>query len=130
VSLTINKGAQNSIVVTLTEKTTLDPVYYLFEFIDTTGTNKYCIVAEQSGFLERFNEFAITETTNPDNENGEVELMVGDYVYNVYEQSSTLNLDPSGLTLVETGNAKCVDDSINTNKIYTSGSLVNKVYNG
>jgi hypothetical protein len=40
----------------------------------------------------------------PDPLLGQLQLVLGDeYLYNIYEQVSSTNLDPSGLTVVETG---------------------------
>ena len=130
-SLIINKGQSNTVVVTLKEKTTLITVFYLFEFKNTaSGEKKYCVVSELSSELERYNKFLITEKTSPTSINGEIELAIGDYVYKIYEQDDETNLNPTGLTIVETGFASCVDLTTNLNKEYEFGILSNKVYNG
>lgn len=98
----IVKGQINKVVVTLYEKTTLSPVYYLFEFIPKgTKVPTYCIASEDSTQLQRYNRFLITETDAPNPLNGEVSLPPGEAYYNVYQQSSSTNLDPAGLTIVE-----------------------------
>lgn len=130
----INKNAANDIGVTLKEKTTLNPVYYLFEFVHTaTNEKQYCICEELSTVdeIDRCNKFIITEMGDNDANNldGEIKLKTRDYVYNVYETSS-LDIDPTGLTLVETGFASCIDSTTNLNKEYEGASLSNKVYNG
>jgi hypothetical protein len=133
VSLIINKGQSNTIVVTLKEKTTLDPVYYLWEFEHTASKEKkYCVSPDlaTSDEIDRFNKFTITETTNPDNTIGQIELSTRDYVYRVYEQSEETNLNPDGLTMVEQGFSSCIDSTTNLNKVYEGGTLTNKVYNG
>lgn len=130
-SLIITKNSTNTIVCTLAEKTTLNPVYYLFEFRNTDTNNKtYCIASEQSTELERYNKFTITEQTNPDKSIGQVNLSIGEYEYKVYEQSVTTNFNPSGLNVVEIGMAYCNDSTTNTNEEYASGSTTNLVYNG
>lgn len=132
-SLIINKNSTNYVGLTLKEKTTISPVYYLFEFIHTISNSKdYCICTElsESDKIDRCNKFLITEKPSPVNTSGEISLINGDYVYNVYEQSNLVNLSPVGLTIVEKGFASCIDSETNLNKEYEGGILSNKVYNG
>lgn len=90
----INKGAINDIILTVTELTTITTPVYLFEFINKqTNVSYYCIseLLETIGVRDRF---TISETSTPDVLNGEIELPEGEYRYNVYQQTSTTNLDP------------------------------------
>lgn len=117
----LTKATTNSnIALTLTEKVTLSPVYFLFEFInDMTLTKYYVISSDTSTETERYNLFSITEGVD-DQVNGSVALGdEGFYTYNVYEQSSSSNLDPSGLTIVETGKMKLFGD----NQTFTKNSI-------
>lgn len=124
----INKGQANTICPTLLEKTTLSPVWYLLEITsETTGTSVYCVPTETSTELQRYNEFVITETANPVPLNGEVELNEGRYTYKFYEQSSSTNLSPTGLTEVENGIIICKDSTNHTNTEY-SGTTTNTEY--
>lgn len=95
----------NTVALTLTEKTTLSNAKYLFEFESVSTQQKtYCIAADTSLYPDRYNKFTITVKTNPNNLIGEIALTLGDeYIYNIYEQASTTNLNPTGLTMVETG---------------------------
>jgi hypothetical protein len=106
----INKGETNTIAVTLTEKTTiaLDLVKYLFIFENAQSKETFaCIGEDLSDHIVRYNLFEIIETEDPDPLVGEIELPLTDfYYYYIYEQTSTTNLDPTGLTLVESGMAK------------------------
>jgi len=109
----LTKASLNSnIALTLTEKVTLDPVYFLFEFIsDISNMKYYVILSDTSSYTERYNEFEMIEGSN-DPTNGRV--LLGDegfYTYNVYEQSNAANLDPTGLTIVETGKMKLLGDN-------------------
>lgn len=131
-SLSINKNNSNVIVVTLFEKTTITNPTYLWEFKNVESGNKYyCICAELSTELLRYNEFIIIETGTvaPVPLSGQLKLPIGDYEYTVYQQASTTNLNPTGLTIVEVGDATCFDSTTNTNKEYTGGEKTNKVYN-
>lgn len=98
--LVLNKGVTSTIVVTLTEKQLLTAPNYLFIFTGrTTNTQvKFVLLnaADTSLYKDRYNKFSIDHTlfTN---------AKVQDYNYNIYEQASNSNLDPTGLTLLETG---------------------------
>lgn len=103
--ITINKGEVNTVILTLAEKTTIEGPTYLFEFIKegSPGTKKYFIAEDISVNPLRNNEFEIEEGTPEDTLNGKISLNAGQYLYNVYEQASTTNLDPTGLSIVENG---------------------------
>ena len=118
--------------VTLYEKTTLPyaTVKYLFQFInDQTNVSSYCIPTDTSGFINRYNLFSIVDTASPDPLAGEVELDRGEYHYFVYEQLSDSNLDPTGLTLVESGITR-VHEASAADTIYQNTSTNYQVYNG
>jgi hypothetical protein len=93
-------NAQDSIVVTLTEKSTLEsPVYlFVFEHITTKQIVNFIATNDISGYPDRYNEFYIPTA--------ELFTELGQYVYNVYEQMSRTNTDPTGLNNVENGQAK------------------------
>lgn len=103
--LSIVKASANTIVVTLEEKTTLTGVvYYLWKFVnDQDGSIDYCIATDTSSYGYRYNKFTITEQANPTPLSGQVSLQLGFGKYYVYEQASSTNLNPAGLTLVEQG---------------------------
>jgi hypothetical protein len=104
--INIERNSANEIALTLTEKGTA--AYYLFKFqSDNTEAVEYCIATDSSSYPERFNKFTITEQTSPDNLNAEVELPTeGQWRYFVYANSSATNLDPTGLTELESGIVK------------------------
>jgi ABC-type molybdate transport system substrate-binding protein len=94
------KGINKNVVVTLTEFTTLSNAYYLFVFEHVTTKQVISFVLPMSADLSthqwRYNEFLIAAshfTSAP----------VGKYQYNIYEQASSSNTNPSGLTMVEQG---------------------------
>lgn len=119
--LKLTKGTTNSnLVLTLAEKATLSPVYYLMEFInDMTETKYYVRLIEESTELERYNLFTIVEGVN-DPLGGSIVLGdEGFYSYNVYEQSSAFNLNPDGLTIVESGKMKLLGD----NQTFTKNNI-------
>ena len=104
--INIERNSANDVALTLTEKGTA--AYYLFKFqSDNTEAVKYCIATDSSLYPDRFNKFTITEQTSPNNLNAEVELPTeGQWRYFVYANSSATNLDPTGLTELESGIVK------------------------
>ena len=109
----ITQGNSNTIRVSLAELQTLASPTFLLEFInDSSQSSVTCISADVSAFPKRYNEFVVVEKASPVALSGEVELNpVGFYTYNVYEQTSTTNLEPSlADKLLETGTCRVVFD--------------------
>lgn len=103
--LTLQKGnTTDNIVLTLTEKVTITNPYYLFVFTHATTKQEIKFIKSYSDDLSaypaRYNEFTIATT---------LFTTVGKYVYHVYEQSSSTNTDPTGLNLLENGQAVLLD---------------------
>lgn len=120
----INKNSTNEVVLTLSEKTTLTNVKYLFEVIDDQSNDKYYfILSDTSPNKERYSLLTIIEGTTVTFTN------IGFYKYNIYEQTSTTNLDPTGLNLVENGKLKVVDTSLAIDE-YSGNQTTYKVYGG
>lgn len=86
----------NDLILTLTEKQTLTNPYFLFYLThDMTGASASFISEDISDYPDRYNEFIVSEKSNPDRTAGEVELIHdGSYTYKVYEQISSTNLLP------------------------------------
>ena len=128
-NIKLDKLTANTIVLTLFEKTTLSPAYYLIEFINKqTFIKSYCIPTELSTEIPRYNKFVLTDSLTPNPLTGGINLQIGSFEYNVYEQSSTTNLNPSGLTIVESGIGNMYDVSTNTNTSYPSTAVTNTRY--
>ena len=98
--LILTKGVTSNIVVTLTEKQLLTAPNYLFIFTGrTTNTEvKFILLnaADVSQYKQRYNKFSIANTLFST-------AKIEQYIYNIYEQTSTTNLNPQGLNLLETG---------------------------
>ena len=98
--IVLAKGVTSTIVLTLTEKQLLTNPNYLFVFTgrSTKTTVKFVLLnnADLSLYKDRYNKFSIANSlfTN---------AKIQHYTYNVYEQASTSNTDPTGLNLLETG---------------------------
>lgn len=124
----ITKGQANTVVVTTTEKGSAS--YYLFAFQNlTTMAYEYCVSQDTSPYPERYNTFTITETSNPTATSSELELSLeGEYKYWIYANSSSSNIDPSGLTVLETGMCK-VTGAATSDNTYTNNPTYT-VYNG
>lgn len=97
----LTKGQTDSIILTLTEKQLLTNPNYLFVFTNRSSNLQVKFVqlnaADVSEYKDRYNEFSIVTNTYFGSS------LNGQYVYDVYEQVSTTNTDPTGLNLLETG---------------------------
>lgn len=106
----INKGQNNFLIFTLSEKVTLTNPYYLFSFKHQVLMSSVNFIASDvSGFPTRYNKFLITETTGSVNlTSGVVSLPeTGFYEYAIYEQTSSSNLNVANVTgLLEIGMVK------------------------
>ena len=96
---TIN--SQSDTLVTLTESTTLTSPYYLFVFTNVSTKVQYKInvnsTSDSSDYPDRINIFSFDIVTLFE------DAQAGQFSYEIYEQDSSSNLDPSGLNLVECG---------------------------
>jgi len=95
------KGETNTIVLTLTEKQLLTNPNYLFVFTNRSSNEVISFVklnaTDLSSYKDRFNEFSIVTNTYFNT------ALEGQYTYEIYEQASTNNTNPSGLNKLETG---------------------------
>ena len=134
----ITKADTSIVCPTLVEKSLLAENIRAYIWVvqnDQDTPPVYFTCAEESTELQRYNQFSIIETTNPDPFAGEVELSVGSHEYKIYEISSVVlsgitNLaavDYSILTLVEESVLKVIPSAI-TNTEYPD-TLTNTVYN-
>ena len=110
----INKGQNNFLIFTLSEKVTLTNPYYLFSFKHQVLMSSVNFIASDvSGFPTRYNKFLITETTGTVNlTSGVVSLPeTGFYEYTIYEQTSSSNLNVNNTTsILEIGMIKVNSD--------------------
>lgn len=96
-------------ILTLAEKQTITDANFLFVFTSriTNEEVKFVLVtsSDVSTNKERWNEFAIVVNTYFNT------FSEGWFLYEIYEQESTTNTDPTGLTMVESGVAFLTDNS-------------------
>lgn len=127
----INKNSSNEVVLTLSEKTSIVNPTYLFEFInDATKETKLFISADYSNNKERFNIFNIIETSTEVPLTGRVSLTVGNWKYNIYQQTSTTNLVVANSGgLVENGRVDVVGTDSELNS-FNGEQIIYKEFNG
>lgn len=127
----ITKNTTSRNILTLSEKTTLTNATYLFEVInDTTNVSKCFIGLDISSNKLRNNRFDFIESVTENLLIGRFNLNVGDYKYNVYEQSSTTNLNPLlALHLIDLGKLMVIEAEAIIPQ-FTATQDTYKVYNG
>lgn len=98
--LTLGQTSEN-LTVTLNEKRTRTSGYYLWIFTHYTTkqtvTKIYNFLDDVSDYPDRFNQFEINTSTVF------LSCPAGMWEYEIYEQASSSNIDPAGLTKVEDG---------------------------
>ena len=123
----ITQDTINTVVITTTEKGTAE--HYLFKFWNfSRNTASYCIAADTSAFQNRYNAFSITDQPSPTPTAGEVDLATGEHKYFVYGNTNATNLDPTGLTLLESG--MCIVSGTETSPTEYDNTATYTVYNG
>lgn len=113
--IVITKGTNNTLALTLKEKSTLTSPYYLFKLTnDTTRQVKRFIVPELSNaYVDRYNKFTLTETSGTEIlTSGTVTLApTGFWTYEIFEQTSSSNLveqNSTNVVPVEIGKVKVI----------------------
>jgi len=94
--LKVTRGSNNEWILTLNELATLTNPTYLFKCTsELTNITKCFIASDTSSYPDRYNKFTVTETSSEILTSGTVEFATtGQWVYEVYEQTSTTNLNP------------------------------------
>ena len=102
----IQKAQANNIVLTLQEKTTIAPVFYLLVLFSNQDHDEKVVnlVTNISTDTMRYDEFVVTENDTEDLPNGIVSLDATTYDYFVWESTSVDYADK--VSIVESG--KCV----------------------
>lgn len=105
--LSLTKETDSEIVVTLNEKKTLDEGYWLFRFVHSETrevvSKIYSFDEDLSDYQSRYNKFELLATVFENKPSGF-------WDYFIYEQASSSNTDPDGLTEVERGLMKLNSD--------------------
>lgn len=134
--LLINKNANNTLILTLTEKVTIPSPTFLFKFTnDLTRESVLFISTNLSNQTSRYDKFLITETSGTINaSSGVINLNpTGFWKYEIFEQASPTNLLESATgAKVESGKLKVIgtataqnvyNPTIRKYKGYGSGSV-------
>ena len=134
--LLINKNANNTLILTLTEKVTIASPTFLFKFTnDLTRESILFISANLSTYKDRYDKFLITETSGTINaSSGVINLNpTGFWKYEIFEQASSTNLLESATgAKIENGKLKVIgtattqtvyNPTIRKYKGYGSGSV-------
>lgn len=123
----LTQDSSNNVVITTTEKGSAS--HYLFQFFSlSTNINAFCIADDTSPYPLRYNAFTILDTPNPTATDGEVDLATGEYKYYVFANSSSSNLDPTGLTELESG--MCLVSGTEPTVTEYDNTATYTVYNG
>jgi hypothetical protein len=114
----LTKGQTQNIILTLTEKQLLTNPNYLFVFTNRSANTEVKFVSlnntDISQYKDRYNEFSIVTNTNFST------ALNGQYDYDIYEQTSTSNLNPAGLNLLESGIMELVGTPFNFTEYTTT----------
>jgi hypothetical protein len=114
----LTKGQTQNIILTLTEKQLLTNPNYLFVFTNRSANTEVKFVklnnTDISEYKDRYNEFSIVTNTNFSTS------LNGQYDYDIYEQTSTSNLNPAGLNLLESGIMELVGTPFNFTEYTTT----------
>lgn len=97
-----------NVALTLSERTTLENAFYLFEVWNTQNpaAKQYFTAPDTSDYPESYNKFSLKAISSgsPNTATGEFLALQTDFWnYKVYEQVVEGNLDPTDLDVVETG---------------------------
>lgn len=123
----LTQDSANTVVITTTEKGSAS--HYLFQFFSlSTNINAFCVADDTSPYPLRYNAFTITDQPSPTATDGEVDLATGEYKYYVFANSSSSNLDPSGLTELESG--MCIVTGTEPTVTEYDNTATYTVYNG
>lgn len=132
----ISKNSLNNVVLTLSESSTLNNPFYLFQFtndwnVEENPTSIFFTTPDTSLYTERYNLFQITESTTGSTTGGtsvSLSLTNGQYNYNVYESSaSTLSISATTGVIIESGRM-VVGDVIQTLNNNTNNSPSMGIY--
>lgn len=115
-NLIIEKASVNTLIVTVSERITIENPYYLFVLdskFNKTEQRKFNAVNISNNKI-RYDKFEVTETTSPDNTNAEVELFTGEWDYTIYEsETQTLDINDTTGVILERGLVVVKDENYN-----------------
>lgn len=117
----LTKGLTQNIILTLTEKATTASPIFLFVFTNRSSNEEIKFIKlnnqDISLYQERYDKFTIVVDDYFSNS------LAGQYTYNVYQNSSTTNLNPNGLVLLENGIMELIDSPSIEYKQHTTNDI-------
>lgn len=105
-NIVIKKGQENYIVVTVSDRSILNNPFNLIIFYNkfNPDVERSCVIENISNNRLRYDEFIIEEISNPDNLEGQIFLLAGEWSYEIYESSiKTLDISDTTGVVLETG---------------------------
>lgn len=128
----ITRATTNTLYVTCQEKQLLTNPYYLIKFKNDGMTKdiRYCICSDSSSYPTRYQKLTVVETNTPTVSTNQVKLDTeGRWYFWIYEQASSTNINPTGLTEVESGFLEVVHTTPSV-PTYSGYQTTYKQYNG
>lgn len=127
--LKIQKNQLNNLIVTVTEKTTLNPAHYLLALRskDNMSTTVVRLTGNTSPNIERYDKFVLSETSfaNQDLENAKINLEAGStYDYTFYQTSAISGTSINGAGIVERGLLKVSNPTSISSTITSSNQII------
>jgi len=117
----LTKGQTQGVILTLTEKELLTNPNYLFVFTNRSSNTTISFVklyaTDLSLYKDRFNEFSITTNTYFST------ALNGQYDYQIYEQVSTSNTNPTGLNELESGIMELIGTALSYTEYTTTDTF-------
>lgn len=115
-------------ILTLTEKVTIDTPYYLFVFTHVTTKDQVKFIKseadDESDYPDRYNQFTINAATVFD------DRQPGEWHYKVYQQESAVNLDPALAGIILEEGKLLLDRATEFEYTQYEQTASYKVYNG
>lgn len=115
-------------ILTLTEKVTVDTPYYLFVFTHVTTKDVVKFIKaeadDESEYPARYNQFTINAATVF------ADQQPGEWHYKAHEQASAVNLDPSLAGIILEDGKLILDRSTEFEYNMYEGTTSYKTYNG
>lgn len=125
--LKITKNQANNLIVTVTEKTTITPAYYLLSLYsnDNMSTKVVRLTGNTSPNIVRYDKFVLSEVPlNQENlETAKINLNPGTYDYIFYATTGSTGTTITNAEVTETGLLKVLGSS-SAQTIYTSSKNI------
>lgn len=111
----IKKNQTNQFICTLSEVVTLSGSPKFLMYLESQNTNNtYSVICNDiSSATTRYNKLVLVESTTNNLTGGTINLPIGEYIYFIYEQTSSTNLNKNNATSLLERGLLFVDDGTN-----------------